>query len=77
MTVAEAVKDWLHPDAKEAMEAFYEESEVAYSKTLASIRKTYGDMTLPPQPAMDPDAVEVIEEQAKNNEELNNNNAIL
>ena len=57
---SEMVKSWLHPDAKEAMKEFFGESMVKYETILATTREEQGNMTLPKQPAMDPESV-VIE----------------
>ena len=50
-TVEEDV--WYHPDAKEAMDLFFEEEEEKYSVLLQRLQASHGEMTLPKQPEMD------------------------
>jgi hypothetical protein len=54
---SEMVKSWLHPDAEDAMKEFFGESMVKYETILATTREEQGNMTLPKQPAMDPESV--------------------
>ena len=50
-TVEEVV--WYHPDAREAMDAFFKKEEEKYLVVLQKLQDTHGEMTLPKQPEMD------------------------
>ena len=44
---------WLHPDARAAMDIFFEAEEEKYSVVLQRLQDNHSEMTLPKRPAMD------------------------
>ena len=46
-SVDEALDEWFHPDAREAMDVFFKMKEEKYAAVLKGVQQTYGDMTLP------------------------------
>jgi hypothetical protein len=57
-----SLDSWFHPDAKAAMDIFFKKEEKKYEVVLLAVQDKHGVMSLPPQPAMDPDTVEMIED---------------
>ena len=52
-TVDEALDEWLHPDAREAMDLFFKKEESKYAVVLQNLHEQHGEMTLPKQLEMD------------------------
>jgi hypothetical protein len=52
-TMDEALDEWLHPDAREAMDLFFKKEESKYAVVLQRLHEEHGEMTLPKQLEMD------------------------
>ncbi len=59
-TMDEALDEWLHPDAREAMDLFFKKEESKYAVVLQRLHEEHGEMTLPKQLEMDMVEVEEI-----------------
>jgi hypothetical protein len=62
-TLDEALDEWLHPDAREAMDIFFKKEESKYAVVLQNLHEEHGEMTLPKQLEMDMVEVEEIGEE--------------
>ena len=66
---------WYHPDARESLDEFLEESQETFEKQLEKTREKFGTMTKKDDPAQNPDAFESVEIQeddiAEQDQEMN------